>query len=164
MPRVESTVVLPVDAESAFALSQSQRDVRYRWDRFVIRQELLDGAVRPAKGVRTLTRSRHRLTMISEYTSLRPPVQVGMRMVEGPWFFRTFAGGWSFADLGDGRCEATWRYTFSTAVGPLSKLADRIGEWLLGRDIDRRLDGFARGCADPELIAAARRQLGDPAD
>ena len=159
MPRVESTVVLPIDAESAFALSQSQREVRYRWDPFVIRQELLDGAQRPAKGVRTLTRSRHRLTMVSEYTSFRPPGQVGMRMVEGPWFFRTFAGGWSFNDLGDGRCEATWRYTFSTAVGPLSKLADRIGVWFLGRDIDRRLAGFARGCSDPELVSAAKRQL-----
>ncbi len=58
MPRVESTTLLPVDAASAFALSQSQQEVRYRWDPFVIRQELLDGAERLAKGVRTLTRSR----------------------------------------------------------------------------------------------------------
>jgi len=160
MPRVESSATLPVDAASAFALSQSQQEVRYRWDPFVIRQELLDGAERPDKGVRTLTRSRHRLTMVSEYTSFRPPNQVGMRMVEGPWFFRTFGGGWSFADLGDGTCEATWRYTFSTSVGPFSKLADRIGLWFLGRDIERRLAGFARGCADPELIQQAKLQLG----
>lgn len=160
MPRVEATAMLPVDAASAFALSQSQQEVRYRWDPFVLRQELMDGAPTPAKGVQTLTRSRHRLTMISEYTSFRPPGQVGMRMVKGPWFFRTFAGGWSFNDLGDGRSEATWRYTFSTSVGPFSKIADRIGTWFLGRDIEKRLAGFARGCADPELIAAAKAQLG----
>lgn len=157
MPRVEATATLPVDAASAFALSQSQQEVRYRWDPFVLRQELMDGA---SKGVRTLTRSRHRLTMISEYTSFRPPGQVGMRMVEEPWFFRTFAGGWSFNDLGDGRSEATWRYTFSTSVGPFSKIADRIGTWFLGRDIEKRLTGFARGCADPELISAAKAQFG----
>jgi len=160
MPRVQATAELPVDAASAFALSQSQQEVRYRWDPFVIRQELIDGALTPAKGVRTLTRSRHRLTMISEYTSFRPPGQVGMRMAEGPWFFRTFAGGWSFNDLGEGRSEANWRYTFSTSVGPVSKIADRIGTWFLGRDIEKRLAGFARGCADPELIAAAKAQLG----
>lgn len=97
--------------------------------------------------------------MVSEYTSFRPPGQVGMRMVKGPWFFRTFAGGWSFNDLGDGRSEATWRYTFSTSVGPFSGLADRIGTWILGRTIEKRLAGFARGCADPELILDAKRQF-----
>ena len=92
---------------------------------------------------------------------VRPPHQVGMRMVKGPWFFRTFAGGWSFKDLADGRSEATWRYTFSTSAGPFSKLADRIGVVFLGRDIDKRLAGFARGCADPELILDAKKQLGN---
>jgi len=27
---------------------------------------------------------------------------------------------------------------------------------VLGRDIDRRIAGFARGCADPVVLAAAR--------
>jgi len=34
---------------------------------------------------------RHRLRMVSQYTSFRPPTQVGMEMVEGPWFFDNFA-------------------------------------------------------------------------
>jgi hypothetical protein len=33
-------------------------------------------------------------------------------------------------------------------------VADRIGAWLLGRDIRRRLDAFAAACADPEILAA----------
>jgi hypothetical protein len=58
-------------------------------------------------------------------------VDVGMKMVEGPWFFASFAGGWRFAPV-----------------------AERIGAVVLRRDIDRRIAGFARGCADPVVVAA----------
>lgn len=161
MPRVDSKILLNVTLEEAFALSQSRGDVRYAWDSFVREQRLLHGADQPAKGVQTLTRSRHGLRMISEYTSFRPPTQVGMKMVTGPSFFALFAGGWSFrtVDTEEGPAtEATWRYTFTIRPAWLQRIADPIGKWLLGRDLDRRLRGFADGCADPELIARALAQ------
>jgi hypothetical protein len=151
--RIEATTVVDVPIATAFALSQSQGEIRYAWDPFVRTQELLDGATGPARGVRTRTRSRHGLTMVSEYTSVNPPRQVGMRMVRGPWFFRTFSGGWSFAAVDGDRTQATWRYSFSCRPRPLAVVAHPVGRWLLGRDIRRRLAGFARGCADAELIA-----------
>ena len=155
MPRIEATTTLPVRVEEAFALSQSQGEVRYAWDPFVRTQRLLDGAARPGKGVRTETRSRHHLTMVSEYTSFRPPTQVGMKMVRGPWFFAAFGGGWSFKALDDERTEATWRYTFTIRPSWLAPVADRIGQAYLRRDIQRRLAAFARGCADRELLERA---------
>ncbi|MEJ7844166.1 MAG: SRPBCC family protein [Acidimicrobiales bacterium] len=154
MPRVEASVVVEVPVEVAFAVSQTQGEVRYRWDPFVRHQELLDGATVPARGVRTRTRSRHGLGMVSEYVSFRPPTQVGMKMVSGPWFFRTFSGGWSFAALDDGRTEATWRYTFSCRPAFLRPVAEAIGRRVLGRDIERRIAGYARGCADEVVLAA----------
>lgn len=138
----------------AFAVSQTQGELRYRWDPFVREQRLLDGATRPDKGVRTWTRSRHGLVMVSEYVTFRPPTQVGMRMVEGPRFFRSFSGGWHFAERPDGRTEATWRYSFTCRPSWIRPLADRLGSWLLGRDIRRRIAGFAQACADPEVVAA----------
>jgi hypothetical protein len=33
-------------------------------------------------------------------------------------------------------------------------VAKRIGAWILQRDMDRRIDGYARGCADPVVLAA----------
>ena len=147
-------MTVDVPAEVAFAVSQTQGETRYRWDNFVRSQELLDGATEPAVGVRSRTTSRHGLSMISAYTSFRPPTQVGMRMVDGPWFFRSFGGGWSFRPLDDGRTEATWRYTFAVRPRFLSPIADRIGSFVLGRDIRRRIAGFARGCTDPEVLAA----------
>jgi hypothetical protein len=152
VPRIEATTVVDVPVEVAFALSQSQGELRYAWDPFVREQRLLDGATVPAKGVRTRTRSRHGLTMVSEYTSVHPPRQVGMRMVEGPWFFRTFSGGWSFVALPDGRTRATWRYSFTCRPRALAMMAEPLGRRLLGRDIRRRLDGFARGCGEPSIV------------
>ncbi|MFV2110301.1 hypothetical protein [Micromonospora sp. LOL_015] len=38
-------------------------------------------------------------------------------------------------------------------------VADRVGMWLLGRDIRRRIAGYAAGRTDPEVLAAARRSL-----
>ena len=156
MPRIEATIEVPVDVATAFAVSQTTGEIRYRWDPFVRSQTLMDGAERPGKGVWTLTRSRHGLKMISQYTSFRPPDQVGMKMVEGPWFFASMGGGWSFTALDEHRSEATWRYTFSIRPKWLSFLGDPIGKWLLGRDIRRRIAGYAQGCADEVVLAAAR--------
>ena len=156
MARVEASVIVDVPVELAFAVSQTQGEVRYRWDPFVRSQHLVD-ADRPAKGVRTVTRSRHGLRMVSEYTAFNPPRQVGMKMVEGPWFFATFGGGWSFRPLDDERTEATWRYTFSVRPAWLAPIAERIGVRLLQRDIERRIAGYAAGCRDDIVLTAARR-------
>ncbi|HEX8804746.1 MAG TPA: SRPBCC family protein [Acidimicrobiales bacterium] len=158
---MESTVVVPLDRDRAFALSQTYGELRYRWDPFVVEQRLLDGATAAAKGVRTWTRSRHRLQMVSQYVAFRPPEHVGMRMIDGPWFFGSFSGGWNFAAAGDGRTRATWRYNFTIKPPWLAPVADRLGVWVLGRDIRRRLAAFARACADPEIVAALG---GEPVD
>jgi hypothetical protein len=163
VPRVESTVTVPLPPDRAFALSQTYGELRYRWDPFVREQRLLDGATAAAKGVRTWTRSRHRLTMVSEYVNFRPPGHVGMRMVEGPWFFRSFSGGWNFVPTPGGGSEATWRYSFTVRPAWLARVADRIGVWLLGRDIRRRLDAFAAACADPAIVAALAQAGATPA-
>jgi hypothetical protein len=153
VPRIEVTAAVPVPPAVAFAVSQSQGELRYRWDPFVREQRLLDGATQPAKGVRTFTRSKHGFAMVSEYLAVNPPRQVGMRMVSGPWFFRTFSGGWSFTVRDDGGTDATWRYSFTIRPAWLAPIADRIGRVVLRRDIDRRLAGFAAACADALLVA-----------
>ena len=153
MPRVESTVEVDVPIDVAFALSQTYGPLRYRWDPFVREQHLLDGHTAPGRGVRTSTTSRHRLKMVSEYVSYRPPTQVGMKMVSGPWFFDQMSGGWSFAPITPQRCRATWRYTFSCRPRWIRPVAHPVGRWLLGRDIRNRLDAFARACEDESILA-----------
>jgi hypothetical protein len=158
MPVVESSARIPVDPATAFAVSQTTGGVRLRWDPFIRRQRFVGGAERPGKGVRTVTRHRLGFSMVSEYVSYAPPRNVGMKMVRGPWFFATFAGGWRFEAV-DGSEEAAlavWRYSFTTRPSWLRPLAERLGTIVLQRDIDRRIAGFARGCADPAVLAAVR--------
>ncbi|GAA1430724.1 hypothetical protein GCM10009616_16050 [Microlunatus lacustris] len=157
VPVVESQVVVPLEPELAFWVSQTTAPERYRWDPFVRSQHLLDGATRPANGVRTATTSRHGLRMVSSYVSFAPPSNVGMTMLRGPWFFARFGGGWRFAPGEQpGTTRVTWRYNFATRPPLLQPLADRLGRWLLQRDIDRRIAGYARGCTDLVVLGAAR--------
>lgn len=158
MPSVSARVIVPVPPGVAFEVSQTTGPLRLRWDPFIRRQAFLDGATRPAKGVRTATVHRLGLRMVSEYVSYSPPTNVGMKMVTGTWFFASFAGGWQFRPV-PGRAdttETTWRYTFATRPEWLAPVADRVGTWLLGHEIRRRIAGFAAGCADPVVVAAAR--------
>ena len=157
MPVVESSVILGVDHATAFAVSQTTGETRLRWDPFINEQHLMDGATVPGKGVRTSTQHRFKVfRMVSEYVSYKPPTNVGMKMINGPWFFESFAGGWRFAPEPGGGTRATWRYNFRCKPRWLAPIADRIGKWILQRDIDRRISGFARGCADPDVLAAVR--------
>lgn len=159
MPRIEASTKIAVPIEDAFALSQSMGEVRFSWDPFVKEQYLLNGATRPDKGVQTFTKSKHGLTMVTEYTSYKPPTQVGMKLVKGPPFFASFGGGWSFLSIDDNNTQATWRYTFKIKPAFLAPVADRMGEMLLGRDIEARLQRFADGCLDSDLVARAKEQL-----
>ena len=154
MPRIDATRVVPVTPDVAFAVSQTHGEVRLKWDPFIADQRLID-ADRPAKGVRTATTSRHRLKMLSEYVSFKPPTQVGMKMIEGPWFFSSFGGGWTFRPV-EGGTEATWRYTFTVRPSWLAPLADRIGIRLLQRDIEARLAAFVDACSNDEVLTAVR--------
>ncbi|MEV6493023.1 SRPBCC family protein [Actinoplanes sp. NPDC051633] len=163
MPVVEASVVVPLTPDVAFAVSQTTAPVRYRWDPFVRRQHFVDGATRPGKGVRTFTRQRFGFSMVSEYVSFHPPTNVGMKMVRGPWFFSMFAGGWRFAPAPDRpqHSIATWRYSFRCRPAVVRPIAEWIGERFLDWEIRRRIAGYARGCVDPVVLAAARQALED---
>lgn len=172
MPVVESRCVVPVDPATAFAVSQTTGDVRLRWDPFIRRQHFLDGATHPAKGVRTSTVQRFGLRMVSEYVSYSPPSHVGMKMTKGSWFFARFGGGWRFSPASDddrgeaiaaGRPAtlAVWRYNFACSPRWLAPIAERVGRFVLQKDVDRRMRGFARGCEDPAVLSAVAASRAD---
>jgi hypothetical protein len=157
MPQVTAETWVPVDPDTAFAVSQTTGELRLRWDPFIRHQHLID-ADRPGKDVQTLTKARVGPTMISRYVSYRPPTSVGMTMVKGPWFFASFGGGWRFAaetQEGAAGTRAVWKYTYAVRPAWLRPVAEPIGQWLLGREIRARIAAFARACSDPEVVGAA---------
>lgn len=157
MPQVVAEVDVPVPPDVAFAVSQTTGEIRLRWDPFIRRQYFLDGATAPGKGVRTFTRARIGARMISHYVSYAPPGNVGMTMEQGPWFFARFGGGWRFTARPAGGTRAVWKYTFSCRPAWLAPVAERIGTWLLGREIRARIAAFARACEDDVVLAAVRQ-------
>ncbi len=156
MPVVSAEAVVPVDPATAFAVSQTTGATRRRWDPFISEQHLLDEASTPAKGVRTFTRQRFGLSMVSRYVSYAPPTNVGMVMERGPWFFTKLGGGWRFTEVPGGTL-AVWKYNFSCRPAWLAPLAEWIGVRVLGHEIRRRLAGFVQGCSDPQVLAHVRR-------
>lgn len=156
MPQITHEVVVPVPPDVAFAVSQTTGEIRLAWDPFVRVQYLLDGADRPGKDVRTFTKSREGLRMVSKYVSYNPPTNVGMTMLKGPWFLDTFGGGWRFTAV-EGGTRAVWKYTFSVKPSWLRKVAEPIGVRVLNRDIRQRITAFAAACEDPEVVAAATK-------
>ena len=153
MPQISAEAHVPVSPAIAFAVSQTTGSVRLLWDPFIRRQYFLDGAEHAAKDVRTFTKSRHGLTMISRYVSFNPPTNVGITMERGPWFLEKFAAGWRFTADGDST-RAVWKYTFTVRPGWLRAVGDPLGSRILGRDIQRRIRSFARACEDPAVLAA----------
>lgn len=162
MPQVSADVHVPIPPELAFAVAQTTGEVRHRWDPFIREQHFVDGASEPGVGVRTFTRSSFAgpisPSMVSEYVSWRPPTSVGMTMVRGPWFFARFGAGWRFQPDGDGTL-AVWKYTYDVRPAALQRIAHPIGQRLLGREISRRIEGFAAGCRDEVVLAAARTDM-----
>lgn len=156
MPQVTAEVWVPVEPGTAFAVSQTTGAVRLSWDPFIRHQHLID-TDRPGKDVRTLTRARVGPMMISRYVSYRPPTSVGMTMEKGPWFFATFGGGWRFSPEdrdGTAGTRVVWKYTWSARPSWLSPVADPIGRWLLGREIEARIAAFGRACENPAVLDA----------
>ncbi|SJN29925.1 hypothetical protein FM104_06740 [Microbacterium esteraromaticum] len=162
MPLVSAQIVVPVDPATAFAVSQTTGVLRKRWDPFISEQRHLDGKTVAAKGVRTFTRQRLGFTMISRYASFAPPTSAGMMMESGPWFFEKLGGGWRFTPTDDGTSTlAVWKYNFACRPAWLAPIAEWIGARVLGYEIRARIRGFAKGCADPVVLAAVREQQTD---
>ena len=69
-----------------------------------------------------------------------------------------FGGDWRFKADGDGTL-ATWKYTYSSKPVVLRPVAEPIGQWLLGKQIRKRIEAFGRRCADPVVFPAVRRSL-----
>lgn len=161
MPQIRAERLIRLDPATAFAFSQTTGAFRLSWDPFISSQEFQGSATHAGKGVRTRTRSRLGLLMISEYVSYTPPKNVGMTMVKGPWFFTTFGGGWRFTadDVGT---KAVWKYTFSCRPALLRPVMEPIGSWLLGREIEKRIEAFARACENQALVAEFRTVMDSP--
>jgi ribosome-associated toxin RatA of RatAB toxin-antitoxin module len=142
MQAVEDRVIIHESPEALFDLAQDY-NLRLSWDPFLRAMRFLDGATTAAVGVKVWVRAWTGLTMTVEYISLDRPRVVAMKMLHGPWFFRTFAGTWRF-NACEGGTLVIFHYAFQTRWRCLAWLVDPIIRLALRRDIRDRLCGLKR--------------------
>lgn len=143
MPVVEESLLIRAPQQALFDLAQDYR-LRLTWDPFLRDLRFLDGAREAAVGVRVWVRAWTGLTMTVEYVVVDRPEVAAMKMVEGPFFLRQFAGSWRFRPHPGGPTEVIFRYVFETRWGRLRWLFDPIVGWVFGRDVRERLRGLKR--------------------
>ena len=84
---------------------------RLRWDTFLKRAELMDGATRAGKGVNVYCVAKNGLGMVTTYVSFSPPKATAIKMTRGPWMFRAFAGSWTFKEITADQTEVIFLYS-----------------------------------------------------
>jgi ribosome-associated toxin RatA of RatAB toxin-antitoxin module len=151
MPIVEDSILVAAPQEPLFRLAQDYR-LRLRWDPFLREMKFLLGATEAAVGVRTWVRAWNGLTMETEYTTVKSPDVVAMKMTRGPWFFSHFAGSWRLRPHPSGAVEVTFRYAFTTRWPLLRAVLDPVIQRVFLRDIRGRLRGLKRGAEEGRLI------------
>lgn len=155
MPIVEATTLIRAPQDELFALAQDYA-LRLEWDPFLRDMKFRDGATQAAVGVHVWVRAHNALTMEVEYTTLKVPEVVAMRMIRGPFFFRQFAGTWRFEEVDSGVVQVTFRYSFTTRWPFARPLFDPLIRLIFRRDIRGRLRGLKHGAEETDLLKRLR--------
>jgi ribosome-associated toxin RatA of RatAB toxin-antitoxin module len=85
---------------------------RLKWDTFLKRAELMDGATRADKGIKAYCVAKNGLGMVTEYVSFNRPKATAIRMTKGPYMFKSFLGSWTFKSIGNLQTEVIFLYSF----------------------------------------------------
>lgn len=120
--------------------------IRYQWDPFPEKIELLGGAVDVAIGVRTLVVARSGLRMEVEFVQVSPPHRAAIVMVRGPLLLKTFAGSWVFKQVDPTTTQVTFRYSIQMKPWTLPKLSERLACGYFRRVVKARVEGLKAYC------------------
>src|SRR5689334_1757198 len=106
------SIVIDCKAQEAFDYTQDY-DSRLKWDTFLRRAELMNGATKAGKGASAYCEAKNGLGMVTEYVSFNRPKATAIRMTNGPYMFKSFLGSWTFKDIGNDQTEVIFLYSFT---------------------------------------------------
>lgn len=102
-----------IDCSPAIAFDYTQDyENRLKWDTFLKRAELMDGATKADKGVKAYCVAKNGLGMVTEYVSYNRPKATAIKMTKGPFMFKTFVGSWTFKEMNRLQTEVIFLYSF----------------------------------------------------
>ncbi|HEY0065722.1 MAG TPA: SRPBCC family protein [Flavisolibacter sp.] len=127
-----------IDCSPAIAFDYTQDyENRLKWDTFLKRAELMDGATKAGKGVQAYCVAKNGLGMVTEYVSYNRPKATAIKMTKGPFMFKTFLGSWTFKEIDSLKTEVIFLYPFKLRF-PFN-LATGLIKRVLQLNVRRRL-------------------------
>jgi ribosome-associated toxin RatA of RatAB toxin-antitoxin module len=115
---------------------------RLDWDPFLRSAILLNGAVEAGHGVSSRCSAKllaGGMSMDTEYVSFDRPNVAAVRLVRGPWCFKTFAATIRHTELSDNRSSVAYNVNFTAAPSWLRFLLTPIIERIFMRETKARL-------------------------
>ena len=109
--RLTERIIINSSREFIFDFTQDYTN-RLKWDTFLKKAELMDGAIKAGVGVKADCVAKNGLGMITEYVSFNRPEGTAVKMTKGPIMFKSFAGSWKFIQLEPEHTEVFFIYSF----------------------------------------------------
>ncbi|MDB5006915.1 MAG: Polyketide cyclase/dehydrase [Mucilaginibacter sp.] len=138
MKGIKFTETIEVDCtpETVFDFTQDYGK-RLIWDTFLKRADLIDGALKADKGVKALCVAKNGLGMVTEYITFNRPTVTAIKMIKGPYLFKSFLGSWTFKEIAHQKTEVIFLYSYSLNF-PFS-LCSKLIKLKLQADVRKRL-------------------------
>mgnify|MGYP001795525111 CR=1 FL=1 len=130
------SIEISCEPEVAFDFTQDYEQ-RLKWDTFLKKADLIDGATESGKGVRAYCVAKNGLGMVTEYVSFNRPKVTAVKMTKGPFMFKSFLGTWKFRQVGPNLTEVTFLYSYKLRF-PFS-IINRIVNRNLESNVNQRL-------------------------
>ncbi|ATH83071.1 SRPBCC family protein [Pseudomonas chengduensis] len=145
MALVEYELIINAPQTAVYAASQDY-SVRYQWDPFPEKIELLGGATEVGIGVKTLVVAKSGLTMEVEFVQVAPPTTAAIVMTKGPAFIKSFGGSWVFKPISANSTKAKFRYSIKTKKWAIPIISEYVASLYFKRAVKARLAGLKKYC------------------
>lgn len=105
------TILIDEKPEKVFDFTQDYNK-RLQWDTFLKRAELIDGTKNADKGVKAYCVAKNGIGMTTEYVTFNRPKVTAIKMIKGPFMFKSFLGSWTFKEI-ENKTEVIFLYSFT---------------------------------------------------
>ncbi|WP_415753789.1 SRPBCC family protein [Pseudomonas leptonychotis] len=145
MAIIECELIINSPPAAVYKASQDYL-VRYQWDPFPEKIELLDGATEVEIGVKTLVIAKSGLRMEVQFVQVAPPTTAAIIMTKGPAFIHSFGGSWVFKTLSQNSTKAKFRYSIKTKAWAIPPISEYIASLYFKKIVMARLTGLKKYC------------------
>jgi ribosome-associated toxin RatA of RatAB toxin-antitoxin module len=109
--RFNESVNIDCSDDVVFNYTQDYKN-RLKWDVFLKSASLMDNATEAGRGVKAYCVAKNGLGMITEYITYNPPKVTAIKMIRGPYLFKSFQGSWTFKQIDPSGTEVVFTYSF----------------------------------------------------